>query len=215
MMRLRKLAWGSRCSEGTGKELRRKRQNLGQTLLGDWRLLDMVWKSETRWILTFSESLAWLGHKHCNHMRPKGKHRCFLPKLSLVSSWRWGGVQFWLVLFWKKNTSFFFFFGWCKRKTLNHYKPYYKAHLIFLSLSGNKTMDKIFNFFVFLNKKSLFFIAVCTLFFCLSLCSLQMSRECKCAWTSLSMRENKSIELLFHPVFYTVMLSWPLTIANK
>lgn len=139
MMRLRKLAWGSRCSKGTGKELRRKRQNLGQILLGDWRLPDMVWKSETGWILTFSESLTWLGHKNCNNTKPKGNHRFFLPNLSLAASWRWGSVQFWLVFFWKKNALFFLLE---QEKTLIHYKPYYELHLVFLSLSVYKTMGQ-------------------------------------------------------------------------
>lgn len=70
-------------------------------------------------------------------------------------------------------------------------------------------------FWVFEEEILIFYHCLHIVFLPFPLLSADIKRVQMCVKVLEYERENKSIELLFHPVFYTVMLSRPLTIANK
>lgn len=102
------------------------------------------------WIVTFAEILAWWGHKHRkSHETKRETVGVFLPNVSLAP-WGWGGIQFLLVFFSRKDTLL------CMRKTLIIISHVTASAWYFSHWMGIKQWARPFNFvFRFLEQKVL------------------------------------------------------------
>lgn len=197
-----------RYRQGAKKKGRKSGSDPPWWLRAAWYSLE---KWNRGWIVAFSEIPAWPGHKRQNPHKAKREitGTFCLTSLLLLLAVRWCKVSVCIL----QQEGYFLH----RRKPPNYYKPYYILCLIFLLLNRDKTIGQSIQLCLSLfGTKSPYCLWPST-HNCPAhtLCSPQVSRECKCACRPLCMREKKSMELLLNPVFYAVMLSWTLTRVNK